>query len=53
MQNLTEYIYLFLIDSALFPDEEKGCKCGSAVVIKRPILSISLVKIFSHFDILT
>ena len=26
---LTEYIYSFLIDSGLFPDEKKGCKRGS------------------------
>ena len=26
---LTEYTYSFLIDSGLFPDEQKGCKGGS------------------------
>ena len=26
---LIEYTYSFLIDSGLFPDEQKGCKCGS------------------------
>ena len=26
---LTEYTYSFLIDSGLFPDEQKGCKRGS------------------------
>ena len=26
---LTNYTYSFLIDSGLFPDEEKGCKRGS------------------------
>ena len=26
---LTEYAYSFLIDSGLFPDEQKGCKGGS------------------------
>ena len=26
---LTQYTYSFLTDSSLFPDEQKGCKCGS------------------------
>ena len=26
---LTEYTYLFLVNSGLFPDEQKGCKRGS------------------------
>ena len=40
---LTEYRYSFLIDSGLFPDEQKGCKywsysCKNQLLINRMIL---------------
>ena len=40
---LTEYTYSFLIDSGLFPDEQKGCKywsysCKNQLLINRMIL---------------
>ena len=28
---LTEYTYSFLIDTGIFPDEQKGCKRGSYI----------------------
>ena len=42
---LTEYTHSFLIDSGLFPNEQKGCKCGSygckdELLINKMILEI-------------
>ena len=42
---LTEYTYSFLIDSGLFPDEQKGCKresygCKDQLLINKMILEI-------------